>query len=257
VLFLLFAAIPYIFQRAPYRFTVSQAGLAFISVGVGVLLGVVTSILVDRTIYQKLHRKIISEGGTHVMPEHRLYSAMIGSSGIVIGLFWFGWCAGTGQHWAACLAGAIPFAWGNICLFVSVFELQISAFACSRHDQTSAALYLVDVYGPQNGASAMAANGVSRYGMSAVFPLFAVQSKLYAPPEIANQLTFFKCTKVSVLVGPPRFLAFSPCSCYPFPGSSSNGDQRFERRVGTRRWGNHGLSLWLLYESVECTMPVS
>jgi hypothetical protein len=126
VLFLLFAAIPYIFQRAPYHFTVSQAGLAFISVGVGVLLGAVTCILVDRTIYQKLHRKIISEGGTHVMPEHRLYSAMIGSSGIVIGLFWFGWCAGTGQHWAACLVGAIPFAWGNICLFVS----------CLCHDMT-------------------------------------------------------------------------------------------------------------------------
>ncbi|KAH4821383.1 hypothetical protein HBH61_016510 [Parastagonospora nodorum] len=157
VLFLLFAAIPYIFQRAPYHFTVSQAGLAFISVGVGVLLGVVTCILVDRTFYQKQHRKMISEGGTHVMPEHRLYSAMIGSSGIVVGLFWVGWCAGTRQHWAACLAGTIPFAWGNICLF------------------TSAALYLVDVYGPQNGASAMAANGVSRYGMSAVFPLFAVQ----------------------------------------------------------------------------------
>lgn len=119
VLFLLFAAIPYIFQRAPYHFTVSQAGLAFISVGVGVLLGVVTCILVDRTFYQKQHRKMISEGGTHVMPEHRLYSAMIGSSGIVIGLFWVGWCAGTGKHWAVCLVGAIPFAWGNICLFVS------------------------------------------------------------------------------------------------------------------------------------------
>jgi hypothetical protein len=119
VLFLLFAAIPFIFQRPPYSFTVSQAGLAFISVGIGVLFGVTTCILVDRTFYQKQHHKALAKGDTHVAPEHRLYSAMIGSPGIVIGLFWFGWCASTGQHWAASLAGAVPFAWGNICLFVS------------------------------------------------------------------------------------------------------------------------------------------
>jgi hypothetical protein len=121
VLFLLFAAIPYIFQRPPYSFTISQSGLAFLSVGIGVILGTITCILVDRIFYQKIHRKIVSQGKPYVEPEHRLYSAMIGSGGIVIGLFWLGWCANTGQHWAACLAGAIPFAWGNICLFVSLY----------------------------------------------------------------------------------------------------------------------------------------
>lgn len=157
VLFLLFASIPYIFARPPYSFNTSQSGLAFVSVGVGVFLGVVTCILVDRLMYQKVHRKAVAEGKGGVPPEHRLYSAMIGSGGIVVGLFWLGWAAKRGEHWAVALAGAIPFAWGNLCLF------------------TSAALYLVDVYGPQNGASAMAANGVSRYTFSAVFPLFAVQ----------------------------------------------------------------------------------
>jgi hypothetical protein len=177
VLFILFAAIPFIFQREPYSFTVSQAGLAFIAVGVGVLLGAMTCIVVDQTLYQKMHRKAIAGGNTHVDPEHRLYSAMIGSSGIVIGLFWLGWCAGTGQHWAASLAGAVPFAWGNICLFVSL-GVHYHRFTLIRsYHQTSAALYLVDVYGPLNGASAMAANGISRYTFGAVFPLFTVQSK--------------------------------------------------------------------------------
>lgn len=41
--------------------------------------------------------------------------------------------------------------------------------------QTSTALYMVDVYGPLNGASAIAANGIFRYTLGAVFPLFAVQ----------------------------------------------------------------------------------
>ncbi|KAL5116646.1 hypothetical protein ACEQ8H_005395 [Pleosporales sp. CAS-2024a] len=190
VLFLLFAAIPYIFLGAPYHFTVSQAGFAFIPVGVGVLLGVVTCITVDRTLYQKQHRKTMREGGTHAMPEHRLYSAMLGSSGIVLGLFWLGWCAGTGQHWAACLAGAIPFAWGNICLF------------------TSAALYLVDVYGPQNGASAMAANGISRYGMGAVFPLFAVQ--MYEALGIAWATSLLGFLALFMLPIPWAFFKWGP-----------------------------------------------
>lgn len=41
----------------------------------------------------------------------------------------------------------------------------------------SCILYLVDVYGPLNGASASAANGVLRYTLGAVFPLFALPSK--------------------------------------------------------------------------------
>jgi hypothetical protein len=178
VLFILFAAIPFIFQHEPYYFTVAQSGLAFIAVGIGVLLGVMTCIVVDQTIYQKMHRKAIAGGKMYADPEHRLYSAMIGSSGIVIGLFWLGWCAGTGRHWVASLAGTIPFAWGNICLFVSSEHALLHQLTLTSHYvQTSAALYLVDVYGPQNGASAMAANGISRYTFGAVFPLFAVQSE--------------------------------------------------------------------------------
>lgn len=36
---------------------------------------------------------------------------------------------------------------------------------------------MTDVYGPLNGASAIAANGIFRYTLGAVFPLFTVQSK--------------------------------------------------------------------------------
>lgn len=119
VLFLFFAAFPYIFSRPPYSFTLSQAGLTFIVFGIGVTLGSITSVIVDQTLYQRNHREAIAQGKTNADPEHRLYSAMIGSWGILIGLFWFGWCAAKGVHWAPTLVGAIPFAWGNICVFVS------------------------------------------------------------------------------------------------------------------------------------------
>lgn len=156
---MLFAAFPFVFQRPPYLFTVSQTGLTFISVGVGVVLGCASGIVTDRMVYMKQVYAAIAEGKTHAAPEHRLYSAMYGSVGITVGLFWFAWTADNGVHWAVPVVAAVPFAWGNMCLF------------------TSCALYMIDVYGPLNGSSAMAANGIFRYTLGAVFPLFTVQSK--------------------------------------------------------------------------------
>jgi hypothetical protein len=119
VLFLFFAAFPYVFTRPPYSFTPSQSGLVFIPILIGVILGGITTIIVDRTLYQKKYRETVSNGKSHVDPEHRLYSAMGGAWGMVIGLFWFGWCADQGVHWAPTIIGVIPFAWGNLCVFVS------------------------------------------------------------------------------------------------------------------------------------------
>lgn len=51
--------------------------------------------------------------------------------------------------------------------------------------QTSAALYMTDVYGPLNGASAIAANGIFRYTLGAVFPLFTVQSEWLRSEKMA------------------------------------------------------------------------
>jgi hypothetical protein len=41
--------------------------------------------------------------------------------------------------------------------------------------QLSATTYLVDVYGEKFGSSAIAANGILRFGFGAAFPLFTVQ----------------------------------------------------------------------------------
>jgi len=79
-----------------------------------------TTIIIDHTIYQKKYREAIKSNKLHVNPEHRLYSAMVGCWGILIGLFWFGWCADKGVHWGPTLIGAVPFAWGNICVFVRI-----------------------------------------------------------------------------------------------------------------------------------------
>ncbi|OCK79152.1 MFS general substrate transporter [Lepidopterella palustris CBS 459.81] len=157
VLFSFFAAFPIVFKNAPYHFTISQVGLTFLAIGLGVAAGSTSSIVIDRTIYQKHYHQALSDGRAHAAPEHRLYSAMLGSFGMPIGLFWFAWSADKGAHWAVPVVAAIPFAWGNVSLFISM------------------ALYLIDVYGPLNGASAIAGNGILRYMLGATFPLFTIQ----------------------------------------------------------------------------------
>lgn len=119
VLFLLFAAFPYIFMHAPYGFDTSHSGLTFLAIGLGVLLGGITGYMIDHFIYQAKYRAAIGRNESNAAPEHRLYNAMYGSWGIIIGLFWVGWSADKGAHWAVVLVGSVPFAWGNLCVFVS------------------------------------------------------------------------------------------------------------------------------------------
>jgi hypothetical protein len=118
VLFAFFAAFPYVFKSV-YHFSTSQTGLAFLAIGLGILLSAATSIMLDRVLYQKHHAKAVAEGRTQVAPEHRLYSAMLGSVGVPVGLFWFAWTARSGVHWIVPILGGVPFAWGNLNIFVS------------------------------------------------------------------------------------------------------------------------------------------
>ncbi|KAL2071149.1 hypothetical protein VTL71DRAFT_12384 [Oculimacula yallundae] len=157
VLFAFFAAFPYIFETV-YGFTTEQANMVFLAVGVGNLCAVPTVLACDYWLYQpKVRESKQNGGGGAVAPEYRLYPAMIGSIGLPIGLFWFAWTARSGVSWASPVVAAIPFAWGNLNIFIA------------------AATYLIDSYKAMNGASAVAANGLLRYTLGGVFPLFALQ----------------------------------------------------------------------------------
>ena len=154
-LFGFFDAFPIVYQDV-YGFTVGQEGLTFLAVAIGCALGGLTGILVDIFFYQPQYRRADKQGEI-VAPEHRLYGAMIGSLGIPIGLFWFAWTARKDIHWICPIMAGLPFGWGNLSIF------------------NAASLYLLDTYGPLNGASALAANGIMRYALGAGFPLFTTQ----------------------------------------------------------------------------------
>ena len=154
-LFSFFAAVPYTFSRV-YGFTLEQSGLVFLSITIGCFLGVFTVFLCDIIFYRKQIPKYPPHG---VPPEHRLYPAMIGSVGLPLGLFWYGWTARESISWAVPAAAIIPFSWGNICIFISTMQ------------------YITDAYHGNVVASASSANGLARYTFAAVFPLFTIQSK--------------------------------------------------------------------------------
>ena len=90
VLFAFFAAFPIVFEGV-YGFDSGLSGLTFLAVGLGCILAVITTVMIDRFKFRKEYQRSHAAGlGGAVNPEHRLYAAMVGSLGIPIGLFWFG-----------------------------------------------------------------------------------------------------------------------------------------------------------------------
>ena len=117
-LFTFFAAVPYTFQGT-YGFSIEESGLIFVSIVIGCLLGTVTVLLCDVFFYRK---QIPRHPQHQVPPEYRLLPAMIGSLGLPVGLFWFGWTARRDISWASPAVAIVPFAWGNICIFISTMQ---------------------------------------------------------------------------------------------------------------------------------------
>jgi hypothetical protein len=83
MIFSFFGSLPYILELE-YGFDSRQVGLAFLSVIIGYVLANFMFGAFDRTLYAKASK---AAGGLPA-PEHRLYSALVGSFFIPIGLFW-------------------------------------------------------------------------------------------------------------------------------------------------------------------------
>ncbi|KAI8663204.1 MFS domain-containing protein [Fusarium keratoplasticum] len=161
-LFGFFAGVPYTFHSV-YDFPLEHSGLVFLSIAIGCVFGLVTIMLCDILIYQK---QVVKGLPSHVPPEYRLYLALIGSIGLPVGLFWFAWAARLDVSWASPAATIIPFAWGNLCVFVSTMQ------------------YISDTYHGSVVAGAASANGLARYSFAGAFPLFTTQTRC----RLGNQL---------------------------------------------------------------------
>ncbi|KAL2075992.1 hypothetical protein VTL71DRAFT_935 [Oculimacula yallundae] len=163
--FTFFASVPYVFAHV-YGFDRGETGLVFLAICGGCTLVLPTAILLDKWVYQKQWK--LSPGC--VEPEHRLWVAMMGAVGLPVGLFWFAWSARHGVHWIVPTLSMVPFAWGNLCIYVSPLDTFLSSHTDTNEIGT--AMYLLDTYAALTAASAIAANGLLRYIMGATFPLF-------------------------------------------------------------------------------------
>ncbi|KAL5350758.1 hypothetical protein ACLOAV_004327 [Pseudogymnoascus australis] len=195
ILYLFFGAFPLVFGNN-HGFTLSQIGLTFLGLLVGMLIALATD-----PFWYKNYRRLVkqNEANDGAEPEHRLPPAIAGSILVPIGIFIFGWTTYSSVHWIVPIVGSSIFAIGNLLVFTGIFT------------------FLVDAY-PQYAASSLAANSFVRSSFAAVFPLFGVQ--------MYNKLGYQWATSV---------LAFLTVAMMPFPylffkyGKRIRGRSRFAK----------------------------
>lgn len=154
LIFLLFATFPSVFGEL-YGFNAGMAGLAYLGLGVGMLLGLVLfAVMSDKLLGQK-------NGATVTRPELRLVLMNWFAPITPIGCFWYGWSAHYQTHWIVPILGTFVIGLGA---FFVVMPVQI---------------YLVDAFGSQGAASALGACMVIRN-------LFGAFLALAAPPLYAR-----------------------------------------------------------------------
>lgn len=155
ILYLCFTAYPIVFQNIR-GWDLGFSGLAFLGIGVGVLVTIACEPLVRRLINS--HTKDPETGRVH--PEAMVSFVCICSVLIPIGELWFAWtCSPASIHWIVPLLAGIPFGAGNTGVFIY------------------ASNYLTYSYG-MYAASALAGNSVIRSVLGGVLPL--VGSYMYA-----------------------------------------------------------------------------
>ncbi|KAI2783993.1 hypothetical protein F4815DRAFT_456349 [Daldinia loculata] len=99
------------------------------------------------------YRKAIARDPTKATPEARLAPAMIGGVLLPIGLFWFAWTTFPNIHWAVSIIGSSFFGFGQVLLFISLFNYMIDAYTIFS-------------------SSALASSAIVRALFGAAFPLF-------------------------------------------------------------------------------------
>ncbi|KAJ6547315.1 major facilitator superfamily domain-containing protein [Mycena capillaripes] len=122
-LYALFAAFPIVFQQH-HHFTSAQGGLAFIGIGIGILLGLASTPIQNKVYWRAMEK---SETG-RAAPEARLHQAMVGGVLIPIGLFWFAFSASPSVHWLVPIVGSGFFGMGISQILQSLTSYLMDAY---------------------------------------------------------------------------------------------------------------------------------
>lgn len=144
LLFLLFTTFPMVFEEQ-YHFSTGVSGLSYLGVGIGMAV----SLGVFANVSDKLQKAL----GDSPKPEGRLKPMMWVMPAVPVGIFWYGWAAEKQTHWIVPIIGTSFFGFGFLWVIMP------------------AQLYMVEAFGPEAAASALAANVVIRLLCAAFLPL--------------------------------------------------------------------------------------
>lgn len=142
-----------------YGFDLTSQSLSYLGLDIGAVTAPILLIILDFSYYQpRLRRFEQVHGSDHTFPpENRLFPALIASFLLPLALFGYAWTARPDIHWA------VPMIFQGIATTAST-----SIYAPTN-------LFMMDHYGSLYGASAAGAAMLSRYILSAAFPLFSLQ----------------------------------------------------------------------------------
>ncbi|KAG5302748.1 MFS multidrug transporter [Histoplasma capsulatum G186AR] len=185
IIYLFFGAFQLVFSTL-HGFTLSQVGLSFLGLFVGMMVAILSDPLWRRN-YTRLARKREMKVGKlgEYEPEWRLPPAIAGAPLVSIGIFIFAWTVYRHVHWIAPIIGTAVFGMGTVLVYSGIFT------------------FLVDAY-PLYAASALAANSFLRSSFGAVFPLFGIQMYHRLGFNWASSLLAF----LTVAMAPFPFLFF-------------------------------------------------
>ena len=158
ILYTFVTSVPWVFRHY-YGFDKRGQSLSYLGLTIGTLTACVPFALIDIRFYQRRLRqwKQTHNADEQMPPEHRLLPAMAGSLPLPASLLIAGWTAQYRAHWI------IPILFQGLTMLSSLLVYE------------GANLFMLDAYGPLYGASASAAMMLSRYVLSAAFPMFALR----------------------------------------------------------------------------------
>lgn len=174
ILYLAFGSFPLIFGRG-HGFTLSQVGLSFLGLFVGMILGIASDPIWHWNYRRLMRNRERATGEVGVSePEFRLPPTIFGAALAPIGLFAFGWTTFSSVPWIVPIICSSLFGMSIITCFAGIFTFTVEAY-------------------PLYAASALAANSFARSMFAASFPLFGVQMYEALGNQWATSLLAFLC----------------------------------------------------------------
>jgi MFS family permease len=140
-MYLLFTTFTDVFGSS-YGFNAGQAGLSYLGLGIGFLVGQYTfDVLVQWRIRQ------LSSIKQNMEPEDQLPPLILDSLLIATGLFWYGWSAEYKVHWIVPIVGTLFCGIGITYFFLVVQAYLVEAYTLHAASALAASVFIRCVFG--------------------------------------------------------------------------------------------------------------